>query len=64
MIGKYVAIIVCALCVAACVSLSLGIGFIFGSGVGFIVFSALCCVMHVAALLFALRVAREAGGAS
>lgn len=64
MIGKYIAIIVCALCVAASVSLSLGIGFIFGAGVGFIIFAVMCCVMLVAALLFALRVAREAGGAS
>ena len=64
MIGKYIAIIVCSLCVAASVSLSLGIGFMCGAGVGFIVFSALCCVMLVSALLFALRVAREAGGAS
>lgn len=62
MIGKYIAIIVCALCVAASVSLSLGIGFLIGAGAGFIVFSALCCVMLIAALLFALRVAHEAGG--
>ena len=63
MIGKYIAIIVCVLCVAASVSLSLGIGFMYGAGVGFVAFSALCCAMLIAALLFALRVMREVGGA-
>lgn len=64
MIGKYIAIIVCTLCVAASMSLSLGVGFLCGAGVGFIVFSALACLMLVAALLFARRVAHEVGGAS
>lgn len=62
MIGKYVAILICALSVASSLSLSLGIGFMFGAGVGFVVFAAMCCVMIVAALLFARRIAREAGG--
>lgn len=64
MIGKYIAIIVCVLCVAASVSLSIGIGFMFGAGFGFISFSALCCMMLIAAILFALRVAHEVGDAA
>lgn len=62
MIGRYIAVIICSLCVAACVSLSLGVGFLFGAGAGFIVLSLLCCVMLVVALLFARRIARESGG--
>lgn len=64
MIGKYIAAVICALCVAASVSFSIGIGFMFGVGYGFISFSALCCVLLIAAILFALRVAYEVGDAA
>lgn len=61
MIGKYIATIICVLCLATSLSLSLGIGFMFGAGIGFVVFSVLCCVMIFATLLFAQRIAREVG---
>lgn len=62
MIGRYIAIIICSLCVAASLSFSIGIGFIYGVGIGFLTFFAMCVVMIIASAIFARIIALEIGG--